>query len=116
MCDETVVALSLDHTVQMRRTIRVLVEGVQHVAHWAIRWHWVTARFNGAQPKTSLSVSLEHGPQLHLLPFGVLDIIEAVRSRLPDVHCRSNNWFTLARPNPRRDETRLAGYPFSNVG
>src|SRR5712691_992612 len=116
MRDETVVALSLDHTMQMGRTIGILVQGPQHVAHWAIRWHWVTTWFDGAQPKTSLCVSLEHRPELHLLPFGVLDIIEAVCTRLPDVHRRSSNRLALSRLDQCRDKTWLAGYPLSNVG
>src|SRR5712691_3653228 len=116
MRDETVVALSLDHTMQMGRTIGILVQGPQHVAHWAIRWHGVTTRFDGAQPKTSLCISLEYRSQLHLLPFGVLYIIEAVCTCLPDVHRRSSNGLALSRLDQGRDKTWLAGYPLSNVG
>src|SRR5262245_40896934 len=89
---------------------------MQHVAHRAIRWHRVTTWFDGAQPKTSLCVSLEHCPKLHLLPFGVLYIIEAVCTRLPDVYRRSSNRLAHSRLDQGRDKTWLAGYPFGNAG
>src|SRR5262245_32886385 len=89
---------------------------MQHVAHRTIRWHGVTTRRDAAPPKTSLGVRLEHRSQLHLLPFGVLYIVEAVCTCLPDVYRRTSNRLTLSRLDQGRDKTRLAGYPFGNAG
>src|SRR5262245_39732018 len=89
---------------------------MQHVAHRAVRWHRVTTRFDGAQPKTSLCVRLEHCPELHLLPFGMLYIVEAVCPCLPDIYRRSSNRLAHSRLDQGRDKTWLASYPLSNAG
>src|SRR5215471_15626052 len=101
MGNQPVIALGLDHEMQMGRTIGILVQSADHLADRPIGWHGIAARLDGTEPKAPLLVGLEHGAQLHVVPLRMLHVIEATSIGLPDIHCGASDRLAACGSAPR---------------
>src|SRR5437762_8667902 len=79
----------------MSRPERMPALRPQESAHGAVSRDGIAHRFEGVEVVAAVAPGLELAAQVHGRLRGVLDVVETVRSRLPDVERRSGDGLAI---------------------
>ena len=107
MRDHLLVAVRRHDRVHVRRAHRVAAHGAQQLAYRAIVGHAVELRLVGLERIAALGVG-EHATAQLELGFRILDVVDAVGARLPDIQRRAGNRLAVDRQHAAGDPGGLA--------
>jgi hypothetical protein len=108
MRDEVVESGLFEHEVHVTRTVWVTLELLEKLTNWTIVrngiWYW----YDGLEPEDAVVVTLHNSSSIRAVSFCVLDIIEALAVRLPDIDLYVVAWLSGSVFDGTKDQARLS--------
>lgn len=84
----------LEHEVHVTRAVRVTLELLEKLTDWSIVrdgiWYW----YDGLEPEDAVLVTLHDSSAVRTVSFCILDIVEALAVRLPDINLYIVDWLS----------------------
>ena len=101
MSDEGAKARRADHEVNMRGPERMTPHCLEQLTRGTIIRNRIADRHDGSEPIGPCPVGAKARPQVPLRLIPVLDVVQLIGSRLPNLDQRPCNWLALGVGEPR---------------
>jgi hypothetical protein len=84
----------LEHEMHVTRAVWVTLELLEKLTDWTIVrdriWYW----YDGLEPEDAVFVTLHNSSAVGAVSFCILDIVEALAVRLPDINLYIVDWLS----------------------
>jgi hypothetical protein len=108
MRDEMVKSGLFEHEVHVTRTVWVTLKLLKELTDWAIVrdgiWYW----HDGLEPEDAVVVTLHNSSAIRTVSFCILNIVEALAIRLPDIDLDVVDRLSGSVFDGTEDQARLA--------
>ena len=91
MSDDGAIARRADHEMNVRRPERMSSHRRQQLTGGTVIWDWITDRHDGSEPIGAYRICEKARSQMTLRLIAVLDVVQLVGSRLPDLYQRAGD-------------------------